>query len=679
MPRASANVSISLYGSASQGWGFTPTTMTIPGPAITVAQFDSVTVRLEGMDAPRHNFFVDYNANNIPDASTEPVSPDFRNSTGFITYTFTADVAGVFTYYCDYHQSTMYGTLTVQPANTPPSAAISMPDGGRDWTGGTVHRIWWNMSDSQNPNTALRVFLNYSYNGGATRGSIAGPVPGTSGPNFYDWTVPSIDATDVVVNLTAVDSGGLRGWDEAAVSVVDSTGPSVVATVPASGAVNVPTTATVRMTWSEPMNTIASGSLASMGLQEIASGAWVQGAFSWNSPLNTVVTFDPTLILAPSTQYRAVANASARDDSDPGNALAAPYTWTFTTGTSADIQPPQISAVSVVPSVQNVGGTVNVSAVVTDNVGLAGVWLHVVSPTGDTNTTMTAGIGGTYFLNRTYGDVGVHAFSIWASDTSGLWSSTAGQFEIEDTEPPSIVHTPVASATLGVPLNVTATVTDNDVVVEVKLNWTDVTGRTSNVTMSSLGSSYWFVLPAQMRPGTLSYFLWAKDAAGNAARTPAADVQVRAPTGAILLYGDALAGWGFGPDNMTSPGPEIRVALGATVDLLLIGVDAARHNFFVDYSGDSSVAPGEPVSADFRGNTTRFSLVADRVGSFTYFCKYHIGTMSGTLVVFGGVVPSGGPPLLLWIVVSVVFAVAVAALVAWMALRRRRSPKGPGT
>ena len=677
VPRAAAAVSISLYGDAGSGWGFTPTTITSPGPPITVSQFDQVNVRLEGVDAARHNFYVDYNANNAPDPATEPVSPDFRNSTGPITYPFTANVVGVFTYYCEYHQGRMRGTFTVQAANTAPTATISMPDGTRDWTGGSVNRITWNMADAQDANTALTVFLNYSSSAGS--GPIAGPLPGTANPNFYDWTVPTINAIDVVVNLTVIDSGRLKGWAQASVPVVDSTAPQVTATLPTNGATNIPTTTVLKVTWSETMNTAATGSPQSFGFRPFPSGPWVGGTFSWNSPQDTLMTFTPSAPLSPGTQYQAFVNTSAKDKSDPGIALSVANTWTFTTGTTADTQPPQISSLIIAPTVQKVGGAVNVSAIATDNVGLAGVWLDVTSLAGKTNASMNPGVGGRYFLNRTYTDLGVHGLTIWASDTSGLWSSTTGQFTIVDAQPPTIAHTPPASATLGKSLNITATVKDNDVVARVKLNWTDVTGRNTNATLSSSGPSYWLILPVQLRLGSLSYFLWAQDAAGNAARTATVTLQIRAPAGAILLYGQTISGWGFGADNITSPGPTIQVRLGATVDILLIGVDAVKHNFFVDYNGDSGVSAGEPVSADFRGNTTRFTFVADRAGSFTYFYQYHIGTMRGSFVVSSDAPPGGGTPPSLWIAVGLGLVAAGAVLAAFVIRRRRRLPRPPGT
>lgn len=668
--RPSATLSISLYGSASQGWGFSWNTLTSPGPTITVNQFDAVNLRLEGVDSPRHNFYVDYDGDASPDA-TEPVSPDFRNGTGPVTFPFTASTAGTFTYYCEYHQGIMRGTFVVRTVGAAPAATVSIPDGVQDWTGSTVHRIWWNMSDADDANTVLAVYLNYSSSGGS--GTIVGPRAGTANPNFVDWTVPAIDAGDVVVNLTVIDPGGLKGWAKARVPVVDSTAPRLVTTLPDADATNVPRTATIQVTWSEAMDAGATGAPASFGLRIAPAGPWVTGTFSWNSPQNTVMTFTPSTQLQPSTTYEAIANTTATDDSDPGNALASAYSWTFTTGTAADTQPPQISAVAATPAVQEVGGAVNVSAVVTDNFGVASVWLNVTAPSGTaTNATMVRGTGAEYYLNRTYAKTGVHAFRIWAVDTSGLATSASDQFEIGDTEPPTIVHTPPSSLGLGEPLTITATVTDPGGVADVRLAYTDTAGQAENVTMTAAGSTYTYEIPMQLRTGTLTYFIWAVDDTGNGGKSATASVPVQAPANTIILYGDTVRGWGFGPDNITSPGPTIRVREGVTVNLLLIPADGILHNFYVDTDADGVADADEPQSADFEDRALAFSFVASRAGTFTYYCEYH-PSMHGTFVVEGQAL-LGQDLTLLWIAAGISIAVVAAAAVLALLHRRGKSP-----
>lgn len=107
-------VSIHLYGSATQGWGFTPSTITSPGPALAFHKGDLVNLTLTSQDGAPHQFFVDYNGDHSPSPG-EPTSPVF---TATINYQFTADTIGAFTYYCAIHPLLMFGTFAV---TTPPT------------------------------------------------------------------------------------------------------------------------------------------------------------------------------------------------------------------------------------------------------------------------------------------------------------------------------------------------------------------------------------------------------------------------------------------------------------------------------------------------------------------------------------------------------------------------------
>ena len=101
---------LTLFGSASKGWGFTSTSVTSPGPTIFVTQNTVINVTLTSADGLQHKFFIDYNGNGIPDAN-EPTSELFTNTTSLLVK---ASVAGTFKYFCAFHPSIMYGTLTVK-------------------------------------------------------------------------------------------------------------------------------------------------------------------------------------------------------------------------------------------------------------------------------------------------------------------------------------------------------------------------------------------------------------------------------------------------------------------------------------------------------------------------------------------------------------------------------------
>ncbi len=110
-----------LYGSTSLGWGFTNTTITSPGPTMTVNKGDTVTIDLTSEDGVTHSLVIDYNNNSAADVG-EPASPTFSGSTT-IRFTFVADRAGAFQYYCGIHgSSVMKGTFVVRGTNAAPSS-----------------------------------------------------------------------------------------------------------------------------------------------------------------------------------------------------------------------------------------------------------------------------------------------------------------------------------------------------------------------------------------------------------------------------------------------------------------------------------------------------------------------------------------------------------------------------
>lgn len=129
IPNAQATTvrSFHLYGSALSGWGFTPSTLTIPGPTIELEQGDTANLTLTSADGP-HQFYVDYNGDEIPNSLMEPASGFFTATT--INFQFTVSPSqGNFTYYCSFHQGTMHGLFRVYPPGGIPEfpQAIILP------------------------------------------------------------------------------------------------------------------------------------------------------------------------------------------------------------------------------------------------------------------------------------------------------------------------------------------------------------------------------------------------------------------------------------------------------------------------------------------------------------------------------------------------------------------------
>ncbi len=134
----------------------------------------------------------------------------------------------------------------------------------------------------------------------------------------------------------------------------------------------------------------------------------------------------------------------------PGNVLSADFVWRFATGSAADTTPPQVSSVRAAPSLQSPGGLVNLSAVVTDDGGVASVTVRVVGPKTDVNLTMTKAGGDTWFAERAFPTPGDYTFTAWATDGAGNVAWQSGTFHVgEPTAGSDLVATALAAGAVA--------------------------------------------------------------------------------------------------------------------------------------------------------------------------------------------------------------------------------------
>lgn len=412
-------------------------------------------------------------------------------------------------------------TFTTEILNTPPSIVVSTPAGGESWSGGTLHDIVFTASDGEDPQASLLVWLNYSTTGGAPWTPIAGAQATAGDTSPFGWIVPLVDSTTVVVNASIVDTGSLSTWTASGMFEIDSTPPSILSTSPLDGASGVPLGANMMATWSESMDTGPTD--GSFTLSDNLTWTPQSGAISWAGDTSV---FNPDVNLNMNEWYTANFTTAAADDSDPGNALLVTYSWSFQTAGFVDNNPPSIGNVLVDPTPQEVFFAVNISANVTDDVEVGLVTIQIVDPLAGSSTTpmMQDAVSLRYYLEQPYSIVGTYDFNITATDTSNNINWSVGQFVMQDTTPPGIAHVPIANEFEGIPIDITATVTDNyamNPIDPVWLNYIDVLGSTFNITMNPVGGDdYAQQIPAQPSPGTVSYFVWAIDNEGNVAMTP---------------------------------------------------------------------------------------------------------------------------------------------------------------
>lgn len=139
-PAAAADRSFTLYVSDTEGWGVTNTSLSIPGPRLTVDEGDNVTLRLNATAGDNHRWFIDYD-NDATDDGNEPNSPAFNEGDAAITWNFTASRNGTFVYRSRNHES-MWGLIDVlAPGATPESPSVTSDNTGAIVAGAAVLAI----------------------------------------------------------------------------------------------------------------------------------------------------------------------------------------------------------------------------------------------------------------------------------------------------------------------------------------------------------------------------------------------------------------------------------------------------------------------------------------------------------------------------------------------------------
>jgi hypothetical protein len=193
---------------------------------------------------------------------------------------------------------------------------------------------------------------------GATPAMFAGPNSGdlhllkTTATQTYviDKVATSPDAPrDWDGASRPVGGGGDIGADEYSTTTSDTTPPTVKGETPAPNATGVSVTVAPTATFSEAVQP----STIAFTLKNPA-GASVAATLTYNASTNTA-TLTPSAALAYSTKYTATIGG-AKDLA--GNALAKPFTWSFTTMASPDTTPPTVKGETPAPNATGVSVTV---------------------------------------------------------------------------------------------------------------------------------------------------------------------------------------------------------------------------------------------------------------------------------------------------------------------------------
>jgi len=168
------------------------------------------------------------------------------------------------------------------------------------------------------------------------------PTATLAANTLYTATITT-GAKDLSVPGNALANNYVWSWTTGA--ILDTTKPTVTATINANGATGVPVNTKVGATFSEAMDPL-SISTATFTFKQGATA--VPGTVQFTG-MNAV--FTPTSALAPNTLYTATITTGAKDLA--GNALmgnqtplppaASNYVWSWTTGAAPDTTPPTIT------------------------------------------------------------------------------------------------------------------------------------------------------------------------------------------------------------------------------------------------------------------------------------------------------------------------------------------------
>jgi len=235
----------------------------------------------------------------------------------------------------------------------------------------------------------------------------------------------------------------------------DTTRPTVSSTDPANAATGVAINKKIAATFSEAMDssTLTTNFTLRQGSTPVAGTVTYVG---------TTATFAPTSALAINTTYTASITTGVKDLA--GNAMAAVFGWSFTTGAGSDITAPTVSYTD--PANSATGVAVNKKIAATFSEAMDPLTISTSTFTLKQGTTAIAGTvtyAGTTATFATASDLAANTvytatITTGANDLAGnpllsnfAWSFTSGA--IADTTRPTVSSTVPANAATGVAVN----------------------------------------------------------------------------------------------------------------------------------------------------------------------------------------------------------------------------------
>ncbi len=171
------------------------------------------------------------------------------------------------------------------------------------------------------------------------------------------------------------------------------------------------------------------------------------------------------------------------------------------------------------PDPQETGGSVAISVVVTDDLGVYGAWINITYPDSTWfNTTMIQGPGNEWTYTSIYTDLGTYSYKIWANDTRNNWNKTSPEtFEI------IVASGPIIDNLLVFPdpqendgfVEISVDVTDDIGLYGVYINITYPDSTWLNTSMTQGPGDEWSFIANYHNLGIHSFTIWANDTNDN--------------------------------------------------------------------------------------------------------------------------------------------------------------------
>lgn len=357
--------------------------------------------------------------------------------------------------------------------NVPPTVVtVSPANGATGVATNTVVNITF--SEAMDATTINATNIKFNVTGGV---AVAGTVSYNATTNtatFTQTTPPLAAGTGYTVTVTTgvkdVAGNTMASQFTSTFTTVapDTTPPTVTAVSPPNGATNVAVGTAVNITFSEAMDATTI-TTANITLKNSSTLAPVAGSVSYNATTH-VATFTPTVALALGTGYTVTVTTGVKDVA--GNALASPFTSTFTTIAAPDTTAPTVTTTTPADGATGVAISTPITATFSeamDPTTITTATFSVKTTTGGTNVPGSVSYNPSTFVatftpssplaNNTGYTVTI---TTGAKDVAGnaLAANKVVAFTtIPDTTSPTVLSTSPTDGTTAVPVTATVKVT----------------------------------------------------------------------------------------------------------------------------------------------------------------------------------------------------------------------------